>query len=69
GFFDMTSLTAADVVVICLVSALVPFLGNLAWAAVFARARILLADPVAMRRVHVAAGLALVGVGVAIALG
>ena len=54
---------------ICLVSALIPFLGNLTWAALFARARRWLADPVAMKRTHVAAGLALVAVGVAIAVG
>ena len=54
---------------ICLVSAVVPFLGNLAWAALFARARRWLADPVAMRRTHVGAGVALVAVGVAIAVG
>ncbi len=69
GFFPMARLTLADMVVICLVSALIPFLGNLLWAAVFARARRLLADPVAMRRLHVAAGGALILVGVAIALG
>ena len=69
GFFDFRRLTALDMAVICLVSAAVPFLGNLAWAALFARARRWLADPVAMRRTHVAAGLALVGVGIAVALG
>ena len=69
GFFDLGSLTAADMVVICFVSALIPFLGNLTWAALFARARRWLADPVAMKRTHVAAGLALVAVGVAIAVG
>jgi threonine/homoserine/homoserine lactone efflux protein len=69
GFFPMALLTVADMVVICFVSVLIPFLGNLGWAAVFARARVLLSDPVAMRRLHVGAGLALVAVGVAIALG
>ena len=69
GFFPMARLTAADIAVICLVSALIPFAGNLAWAAVFARARLLLADPLAMRRLHIGAGAALVLVGVAIALG
>jgi threonine/homoserine/homoserine lactone efflux protein len=47
----------------------VPFLGNLGRAATFARARAWLADPVAMRRTHVAAAVALVAVGVAIAVG
>jgi threonine/homoserine/homoserine lactone efflux protein len=69
GFFDFRTLTLLDMVVICLVSAAVPFLGNLAWAALFARARRWLADPAAMRRVHVGAGVALVAVGVAIAVG
>jgi threonine/homoserine/homoserine lactone efflux protein len=69
GFFDFRALTAADMAVVCLVSALVPFVGNLGWAALFAQARRFLADPVAMRRTHVAAGLALVAVGVAIAAG
>jgi threonine/homoserine/homoserine lactone efflux protein len=69
GFFPMARLTVADMAVICLISALIPFAGNLAWAAIFARARVLLADPVAMRRLHMAAGLALIAVGAAIALG
>jgi threonine/homoserine/homoserine lactone efflux protein len=69
GFFDMAALTPADIAAVCLVSALVPFLGNLTWATLFARARAWLADPVAMRRTHVAAGVALIGVGVAIAAG
>jgi threonine/homoserine/homoserine lactone efflux protein len=58
-----------DIAVICLVSAAIPFAGNLAWAALFARARRWLADPTAMKRTHVVAGVALIGVGVAIALG
>jgi len=69
GFFDFRTLTPLDMGIICLVSVLVPFLGNLAWAALFARARRWLADPVAMRRTHVAAGVALLAVGVAIAVG
>ncbi len=69
GFFDFRRLTPLDIAVICLVSAAIPFAGNLAWAALFARARRWLADPVAMKRTHIAAGLALIGVGVAIAVG
>jgi threonine/homoserine/homoserine lactone efflux protein len=69
GFFDFRGLTAADMWLICLVSAAVPFAGNLAWAGLFARARGWLADPVAMKRTHVAAGVALIGVGLAIAFG
>ncbi len=33
GFFDLRTLTGWDVAVICLVSALIPFVGNLTWAA------------------------------------
>lgn len=69
GFFDLGRITAADAMLICLVSALVPFAGNLAWAALFAQARRWLADPVAMRWTHVGAGVALIAVGVAIAVG
>lgn len=69
GFFDFRTLTVADIVVICAVSAAIPFVCNLAWAALFARARRWLADPIAMRWTHVGAGAALVLVGVAIALG
>ena len=69
GVLRLPDADRLDVAVICLVSAAVPFLCNLAWAALFARARRWLADPVAMRRVHVGPGLALVAVGVAIAVG
>ena len=69
GFFDFRTLTPLDMALICLVSVLVPFAGNLGWAAIFARARRWLANPVAMQRTHVAAGVALMAVGVAIAVG
>ena len=66
GFFDFRTLTPLDMALICAVSVAVPFFGNLAWAALFASARHWLADPKAMKITHIAAGLALVGVGVAI---
>ena len=68
GFFDFRTLPVLDMAVICLISAAVPFIGNLAWAALFARARRWLADPVAMRWTHVGAGSAVGAVGVAIAV-
>ena len=68
GFFDFRTLTPLDMAVICAVSVAVPFLGNLAWAALFARARRWLADPAAMKWTHIAAGIALIAVGLAIAL-
>lgn len=69
GFFDFRTLTPLDMAVICLTSMVVPFLGNLAWAALFARARRWLADPVVMRRVHVGAGVALVVVAILVMMG
>lgn len=69
GFFDFRVLTPLDMAVICAVSMLIPFLANLAWATLFARARAWLADPLAMRRTHIVAGALLMGVGAAIALG
>lgn len=66
GFFDFRTLTPLDMVVICAVSVAVPFLGNLGWAALFASARRWLADPATMKITHIVAGLALVGVGLAI---
>lgn len=69
GFFDFRTLTPLDMALICAVSAAIPFLCNLAWATLFARARRWLADPVAMRRTHMAAGAALMLVGVAIGVG
>jgi threonine/homoserine/homoserine lactone efflux protein len=69
GFFELDGLTLWQIAVICTVSAMVPLAGNLAWAALFARTRRFLADPVAMRRTYVAAGVALILVGGAIALG
>ncbi len=68
GFFDFARLTPADIALICLVSMAIPFAGNLGWAALFARARRWLADPLMMRRVHVGAGVALCLVGVGIAV-
>jgi threonine/homoserine/homoserine lactone efflux protein len=69
GFFALEGLRWWEVAVICGVSGLVPLAGNLAWAALFARTRRFLADPVAMRRTYVGAGVALILVGIAIALG
>jgi len=68
SFFDMTRLTAADVVIIVGMSGLVPLLGNLAWASLAARAGRLLSSAKAVRRVNQGAGGVLAGAGVAIAI-
>jgi len=66
NFFDVTTLSGWDVALICGVSGLVPFLGNLIWAGLFSVTRSFLTSPTAVRRVNFGAGLALVFVGIAI---
>ena len=67
NLFDMTSLTAMDIAVILFLSALVPFLGNVVWAAAAQRARRFLTSAKAVRRVNQASGGALAGAGAFIA--
>jgi len=66
GFFRLESLTWCDILVIGLVSAIVPMIGNLALALFLDRARRLLSSPAAMRRLNIAAGVLLIGVAVVI---
>lgn len=66
GFFDLSRVTAPDIVAIIAVSALVPMLGNLCLALFLDRARRLLQSPAALRRLNVISGLLLVGVGLVI---
>ena len=66
GFFDIGALTAVDIFLICLVSAVVPFCGNLILAASVGRVRRLLSSPEAVRRTNTVAGALLITVGVAI---
>ena len=69
GFFDLTRVTGWDIAVICGLSLLVPLLGNLILAAFVDRARALLRSPDALRRLNLAAGWMLIGVGIVIGLG
>lgn len=69
GFFDLRALTPLDIVAVCCISLLVPFLGNLAMAAFIDRARQIVTSPATLRRVNVIAGSLLVVVGIAIAIG
>lgn len=66
GFFRLELLTWRDILVIGLVSAVVPMIGNLALALFLDRARRLLSSPAAMRKLNVTAGVLLIGVAVAI---
>ena len=68
GFFDLTRVTAWDVVAICAVSAVVPLAGNLLSAAIFARARRALASPAGFAWTNWIAGGLLIAVGLAIPL-
>jgi threonine/homoserine/homoserine lactone efflux protein len=69
GFFDISAVTAPDIAAIVAVSMVVPLLGNLVMAGFLGRVRRLLASPQALRRTNLAAGVLLIGVGVAIAVG
>jgi threonine/homoserine/homoserine lactone efflux protein len=67
GFFHIALLTPADVGVIVVMSAVVPFVGNVAWAAAASGARTLLRTPRAVRAVDRASGGALIGAGALVA--
>ncbi|MEM9717028.1 MAG: LysE family translocator [Pseudomonadota bacterium] len=68
GFFDMTTLTIWDIIVILVISAVVPFIGNLSLAAFMEGVRRFLQSPTALRRTNIWAGIAMIGVGIVIAL-
>ncbi len=68
GFFDLSRLTAPDVVAILALSVLIPLVGNLSVAAMIGRARDLLRSPAALTRVNRVSGALLIGVGLAIAV-
>jgi threonine/homoserine/homoserine lactone efflux protein len=66
GFFDLRTVTAADIAAICGLSMAVPLVGNLALALMIDRARRLLKSPAALARVNRVAGALLILVGLAI---
>lgn len=68
GFFDLTRLTAWDVVTIVVLSMIVPLLGNLAMALFIDRARRLVLSPKSLRRMNLIAGALLICVGLIIPL-
>ena len=68
GFFDLSTLTWADIAAICGLSFAVPLTGNLLLAAFVDRLRGLLRSPRAIRRMNLVAGWLLVVVGIVIAL-
>ena len=68
GFFSMGELAAVDIVVICLISAVIPLAGNLMLAGFMGYVRQFLASPKALYRTNFWAGIAMIGVGVVIGL-
>ncbi len=68
GFFDIRQINGWDIGAIALVSMLISFSGNLALALFLGRARRLISSPSALRRVNIGSGIALLAVGVLIAL-
>ncbi len=66
NFFDFTRLTAWDMAAICIISFLVPLTGNLSMALFVGRMRSFLASPEAVLKINIAAGMALVLVGLVI---
>lgn len=68
GFFDLAAITTIDIIIICALSAAVPLVGNILLALMVDRVRRLLSSPTAVKRLNISAGIALILVGVAIAL-
>ncbi|HSF63333.1 MAG TPA: LysE family translocator [Paracoccaceae bacterium] len=66
GFFDLSRVTAWDIVAILSISTVIPMVGNLALAQFLDRARRLLSSPAAVRRLNVGSGVLLVLVGLII---
>ena len=66
GFFDLTRVTAWDVLAIVVVSILTPLLGNLAIAGFVNRTRDLLQTPEVVRRINRISGGLLIAVGIII---
>lgn len=66
GFFTLDRLTAPDIAAIIALSALIPMAGNLGLALFLDWARRLLSSPENLRRLNLASGILLVGVGLVI---
>ena len=68
GFFDLSRVTLLDIVAICTISAVLPFLGNLTLSIMVDRVRHLLSSPATLRKVNTISGILLILVGVIITL-
>lgn len=68
GFFDLSRVTPVDIAVIAVLSAIVPFIGNMGMALFLDRVRRLMTSPSALRRTNLASGALLILVAVVIAV-
>jgi len=68
SFFDFNQITRMDMVAICTLSFIVPLLGNFVLAGFVNQMRRFLASPQAVRRTNIWAGIALIVVGLIIAV-
>uniref|UniRef100_UPI003B5210DB LysE family translocator n=1 Tax=Roseovarius indicus TaxID=540747 RepID=UPI003B5210DB len=68
GFFDLGQVTPGDIAVIVVLSAIVPFVGNMGMALFLDRVRRLMTSPAALRRTNLASGALLILVAVVIAV-
>ena len=68
GFFDLSRVTLLDIVAICAISAVLPFLGNLTLSIMVDRVRHVLSSPATLRKVNTISGVLLILVGVIIPL-
>lgn len=66
GFFEITRLTGWDIGSIVVVSILVPLMGNVVLAGFFGQLRSVLASPLAIKRINIGSGIALILVGLII---
>ncbi|MEM8556167.1 MAG: LysE family translocator [Pseudomonadota bacterium] len=63
GFFDLTSLTPADIGIVVFLSFLIPLLGNLILALLIDRVRSAISSPKALKRLNLTSGGTLILVG------
>ena len=68
GFFDLSRVTLLDIVAICTISAVLPFLVILLFSIMVDRVRHLLSSPATLRKVNIISGILLILVGVIIPL-
>lgn len=66
GFFDLTQVSAVDILAIVLISAIIPFVGNCVLSLMLTQTRYLLSSPKALRKANIFSGILLICVGLII---